>query len=117
MSHYLLPENDPAVLAMNKGKEAKAAKATKASRKSKVQNDTQDPEPEKWQIDHMQAYSQATLSWPPELSPQFCSKGQALSRRSLEVLWLWQCTGTELTSMDDLEACDLNMSMYFGRGS
>jgi hypothetical protein len=68
--------------------------------------------PEKWRVDHMQAFEAASLPWPPVFDADFEQKTCQLSRRGQEVAWY---TEKVIGKTDEIQCLDVNMSIYYGR--
>ncbi len=110
LSAYLLSDSHPAVQEMNAPKPP-----PKTSTKKDVgekDKDQQEKEPEKWRVDHVQAFEAASLPWPPVFDADLEQKTCQLSRRGQEVVWY-----TEKVSgkTDEIQCLDVNMSIYYGR--
>ena len=43
-----------------------------------------------WEADHISAFGEAQLEWPPNFSTDFEQKTSHLSRRVAEVVWYWE---------------------------
>ena len=132
LSMFLLPGDRPAVLDAN-SPAAKSFLTKKAKETAKVPRNTKEQEGgqgdagegkeldcKKFEVDHAEAYAEASLKWPPFFVPEsddktwdedFARKIEPLSRRQAEVLWYLELAEGQAHSLNHIAARDLNQSL------
>jgi hypothetical protein len=106
-------------------KKAGGAKAAKAkaqqklkSKKAKLDLDGEVVEKdttEKFQVEHLDKYTQHSLPWPPVFDGPFLEKADFLTRRRQEILWLECALAGPAKEMTQWACRDLNMTMEWGQ--
>ena len=135
LKEYLLPESSAAVIAANQANERvapeppkktktgrpkkKAAKTAKAAPSAPTEEREED-EPDKCQkfeLDHMHAYQNNKLPWPPTYTVIFEKKAKPVghSARMTQLLFLDEKVTGPTESLDALYTRDLNMSGGWGK--
>ena len=140
---YLLPDDDASVQAVMHdkfkdaaaGKSAKAkpkkgnkarAKAKQASQKrqgsdcdsgdSNVGDDqNKTKKGPQYRVEHLDAYELASLSYPPQYTPEFAEKAGCLPPRQKELLWWWEHLNGPASKLTQWECRDLNLSIKWGK--
>jgi site-specific DNA-cytosine methylase len=119
MRHFLLDDDDPQVLSANMAKDIhnhrkKSSRPSKSKAKAKAMTpsgDAADTETvAKYEIEHLEAYYNAGLQWPPEFDPAFLIKTGCLTLRQQQMLWLVEQTQGQACTAKALMVRDLNMS-------
>ena len=120
---FLLADSDPEVAAANAALPPSAtANKLKRKRPQTPRQDGGEPEAggkeapvKKYEVEHLEHYSQARVAWPPVLPQAFVAKASCLTTRAQEVLFLEETLSGPAESLQTLKCRDLNMTMGWGK--
>lgn len=66
-----------------------------------------------WETDHLTAFQERGLPWPPNFSNEFTDKTSHLCRRKAEIVWYYENTESSEELVDAL--CDINFSIAWSK--
>ena len=125
LHEFLLPDSDPEVASANAALcQPAPAKKLKRKRVGALPEDGGDLEAGgkgatanvmKFEVEHLEFYSQAKVAWPPALPEAFVAKASCLPRRMQEILFLEERLFGPAESLKTLRCRDLNMTMGWGK--
>ena len=112
---FLCADSDPEVVAANAAL-APSTKKLKRKRGEEPEADGKQAAVKKYEVEHLEHYSQAHVAWPPELhmSPAFVAKASCLTTRAQEILFLEETLSGPAENLQNLKCRDLNMTMAWG---
>lgn len=126
---FLLDDQDDEVLQALSAKQAGASRSSRRagaknkSKKSNAQgqptigpeNDGESEVAEKYQVEHLAAFREVGVSWPPKLSEDQSRMWQSLGTRQKEMLWLEEETCGPADALPTWTCRDLNMTLGWSR--
>ena len=115
LHEFLSADSDPEVVAANAAL-APPMKKLKRKRGEDPEADGKQAAVHKYQVEHLERYSQAHVAWPPELQmyPAFVAKASCLPPRAQEILFLEETLSGPAENLLNLKCRDLNMTMAWG---
>ena len=124
LREFLLEDSDPGVVATNQAiAESTKPQGRKKSQKKRQVEDSEDAgqasmphthNVQKYEVEHLDHYSQQKVTWPPVFPQSFTSKAACVSPRKKEILYLDECVSGPTDSLTGFRCRDLNMSMSWG---
>jgi site-specific DNA-cytosine methylase len=132
LHRFLLPDDDNEVVAANmelREEKERAKTKVKSSKRKLPHADDHDelgsiaqredannmqPKTQEYEINHLSAYSENGLAWPPTFSDAFLAKTTCLSLRQQQILHFDEMTEGFAEMLEQLVVRDLNMTIEWG---